>query len=204
MELVVFLGIVLLIYFVFNCLYNYSEINYVKSSVDDHVYIIRRGHNKTPEFLKNSANTLAEINSRVERLINTISQKYDTDPTKNYFIKKLRENYRYNMISEAEIDPRYTTYTVDKEDMHICLRTRDQNEQIYDINTLMYVVLHELSHLCNYTPDGTPILGHGDEFKTIFRFLVQESVSIGIYNYIDYTRNPQSYCGLVISTQIAN
>jgi predicted metal-dependent hydrolase len=164
--------------------------------------MIRRGHSKSAEFLKDSANTLAKINSRVERLIDYLDKNFASDPTKNYFIAKLKSNYNSYMISEAEVDPRYTTYTVDKEDMHICLRTRDKEENIYDINTLMYVVIHELSHLCNYTPDGTPIQGHGDEFKAIFRFLVQQAIKINIYNYTDYSTFPVSYCGINLSTQI--
>ena len=164
--------------------------------------MIRRGHNKSPEFLRNSANTLAKVNMKVEKLIDHLEKKYSSDTSKNYFIAKLKRNYNPYMISEAEVDPRYTTYTVDKQDMHICLRTRDKAENIYDINTLMYVVLHELSHLCNYTPDGYPIQGHGDEFKRIFKFLVQESIQIGIYNYTDYSKFPVNYCGIILSTQI--
>lgn len=198
MNVVLILCIMLLIYCVF-----FADIVYVKSPNDGNVYIIRRGHTKSQEFLTNSANTLAEINARVEKLISRLNM-YQNDTSKNYFIQKLRDNYRYSILSEAEIDTRYTTYTVDKEDMHICLRTRDQNDEIYDMNTLMYVVLHELSHLCNYSPDGTAIIGHGDEFRMIFRFLVHEAVNIGIYDYIDYTRTPQNYCGLLISTQILN
>jgi predicted SprT family Zn-dependent metalloprotease len=86
--------------------------------------------------------------------------------------------------------------------MHICLRTRDKEENIYDINTLMYVVLHELSHLCNYDKYGNPIQGHGIEFKNIFRFLVEESIKLDIYTHVDYTINPKEYCGIMISTSI--
>jgi hydroxylamine reductase (hybrid-cluster protein) len=199
MDTILLLCILLLIYCIF-----YSDIVYAKSNKDGKLYIIRRGHEKSEEFLTNSANTLAEINARVERLIDYLTTHYQNDQSKNYFIQKLRENYHYSILSEAEVDPRYTTYTVDKEDMHICLRTRDNNEIIYDINTLMYVLLHELSHLCNYNRDGTAILGHGEEFIMIFRFLVREAVNIGIYNYVDYTKTPQSYCGIVISSQILN
>lgn len=202
MIILIILGILLAIYFIWNYIWIYSEISYVNSDLDGKVYMIRRGHNKSDDFLKKSANTLALINSKVELLINHLDKNYSNDSNKNYFINKLKANYNSYMISEAEVDPRYTTYTVDKEDMHICLRTRDSQENIYDINTLMYVVLHELSHLCNYTPDGYPIQGHGNEFKMIFKFLVQESIKINIYNYTDYSKFPINYCGISISSQI--
>lgn len=202
MQSVIILGILILIYFIYNIIYTYSEVRYVKSTVDGKMYMIRRGNNKSDEFLLESANTLAEINKRVIKLIEHLESVYKNDDSKNYFIDKLKENYNSYMISEAAVDPRYTTYTVDKEDMHICLRTRDQYENIYDINTLMYVVIHEASHLCNYTRSGVPIIGHGSEFKMIFKFLIEEAIKIDIYKYVNYAQNPQSYCGIQITTSI--
>jgi hypothetical protein len=197
----IFIALILL-FLVYRFVHNYQEIEYVKSDLDDKVYMIRRGHTKSKEFLLKSANTLANINMRVEKLIIYLQKTYSDDPNKNYFIKKLRENYNTYMISEAAVNPKFTTYTVDKQDMHICLRTRDQYENIYDIDLLMYVVLHELAHLCNYDKYGTPIIGHGFEFKFVFKFLVEEAMKIGVYKYIDYSRNPQPYCGITISSSI--
>jgi len=182
-------------------LINYNENTYVESDIDKNKYLIRTG-NKNTVYLKESANTLAEINKRITILINHLEKKYNNDSSKNYFIKKLRENYNHTILSEAAIDNRYTTYTIDKEDMHICLRTRDKFEKLYDINILMYVILHELAHLCNYNVNGYPIQGHGEEFKYIFKLLVSEAILIGIYEYQDYTKSPQEYCGIIISTTI--
>lgn len=180
----------------------YSEVSYIKSDVDGKVYMIRRGNNKSELFLKESADTLAQINLRIEKLIKELETRYKNDLTKIYFIKKLRENYNPYMISEAAIDNRYTSYTVDKEDINICLRTRDKYEKVYDINTLIYVVLHELAHLCNYSQSGDAIEGHGNEFKNIFKILVKTGMDIGIYTNINYNKTPQEYCGLTITSQI--
>ena len=195
------LGTTLLIYFLFNLIYN-TEIKYVKSDIDGETYLIRRGNNKSTQFLKDSANTLALINQSVTKLIAHLNKNYSNDSEKIHFIKKLNENYKPYILSEAAIDDRYTTYTVNKQDMHVCLRTRDKNEHIYDINILMYVVLHELAHLCNYSKDGYPIIGHGKEFRFIFRFLVEEAIKIGVYKYEDYSNNPKEYCGIMITTSI--
>jgi hypothetical protein len=201
-TIVIILGVLLLIYFLYNMIYTYGEIKYVMSDIDGKVYLIRRGNNKTEKFLKDSANTLALINKNINILIDNLIYRYSDDNTKFYFIKKLKENYRPYIISEAAIDPRYTTYTIDKKDMHICLRTRDNNEEIYDINTLMYVVLHELAHLCNYDKNGNPILGHGSEYKYIFKFLVEESIKLNIYKHVNYSQTPKEYCGIMITTSI--
>jgi hypothetical protein len=193
---------ILLIYLLYTFFYRYSENAYMKSDVDNKIYLIRRGNNKSQQFLKDSANALAIINHRVETLINYLVENYSNDLTKNYFIKHLRTNYNSYMISEAAVDPKYTTYTIDKEDMRICLRTRDVNEKIYDINTLFFVVAHELSHLCNYTREGAEIIGHGKEFRIIFAFLINTSIKLGLYRYQDYSKNPVEYCNIIINSAI--
>ena len=200
--ILVLITFILVLYFTINMVTTYSETLYIKSDIDDKKYIIRRGHTKSDVYLKESANTLAEINTRVTKLITHLSTKYEKDPSRNYFIKKLGENYNSYILSEAAIDERYTTYTVDKQDMHVCLRTRDQSENIYDINLLMYVILHELAHLCNYDNMGNPIQGHGLEFKNIFKLLVIEAIRLNLYEYIDYSDTPHEYCGIMISTTI--
>jgi predicted SprT family Zn-dependent metalloprotease len=68
----------------------------------------------------------------------------------------------------------------------------------------MYVILHELAHLCNYDRNGYPIMGHGEEFRQIFKLLVAESMDIGVYKYENYTQKPEEYCGIMITTNIAN
>jgi predicted SprT family Zn-dependent metalloprotease len=180
----------------------FNEVSYIKSTIDNKVYMIRRGQTKSPEFLQQSADTLAKINARVQKLIEHLDTIYSKDSTKNYFITKLKNNYNPYMISEAAIDKRYTSYTINKKNMHLCLRTRDQYEQVYDINLLMYVTLHELAHVSNYNQNGYSIEGHGEEFKMIFGFLVKEAINIGIYQYENYTRNPKEYCGIVLNSNI--
>jgi hypothetical protein len=180
----------------------YSEVVYVESVRDKHQYMIRRGKAKSSEFLKESANVLSEINQRVTKLIDHFKQKYMEDPSKRYWIKHLAQNYNSGILSEAAIDSRYTTFTVDKTDIHVCLRSRDSSEKVYNINLLMYVVLHELAHLCNYDRYDYPIQGHGAEFVNIFKVLVAEAVNIGVYDYTDYSHAPQEYCGIMINTSV--
>jgi hypothetical protein len=196
------IAIILSVFFLSTTLTIYKESLYILSDADSKEYLIRSGTKKTDSYLKSSANTLAEINKRVEKLIEHLDKIYSTDLDKRHFITKLKENYNSNMLSEAAIDKRYTTYTIDKKEMHICLRTRDEYEKLYDINLLMYVVLHELAHVCNYDEDGYPIQGHGNEFKYIFKFLLLEAIKTGIYEYIDYSENPEPYCGIILSTSI--
>ena len=201
-TLLILIAVVLVLYFTINIMTTYSETLYIESDIDHNKYIIRRGNTKSEDYLMESANTLAEINIRVIKLINHLQEKYKNDTGKIYFIHKLKDNYGSDILSEAAIDNRYTTYTIDKKDMHVCLRHRDQTEKVYDINLLMYVILHELSHLCNFDKQGNPIQGHGEEFRQIFKLLVIESVRLGIYDYVDYSQTPEEYCGIIVSTTI--
>jgi hypothetical protein len=195
--ILILIFVILIIYFIF---LKYGDIVSFKSDLDNNYYIIRRG-NKDDKYFKESVNILSEINKRIEKLINHLDMNFKNSD-KYYFIKKLKDNYSYSVLSEAAIDSRYTTYTINKQEMHICLRTRDANEHVYDINLLMYVVLHELAHLCNYDKNGYAIQGHGEEFRTIFKFLVIESIKINIYEYQNYSDKPVEYCGLILSTSV--
>jgi predicted metal-dependent hydrolase len=199
--IILILAILLAVYFIYSFFVQYTEVVFVEAN-DKKKYKIRRGTTKSEEYLKESANMLADINSKVEKLIFHLQQKYKNDNKRNYFIRILKRNYNQSILSEAAIDNRYTTYTVDKKDMHICLRTRDKYEEIYDINVLMYVVLHELAHFCNYDREGNAIQGHGKEFRDIFKLLVSEAIEIGVYEYRNYYAKPAEYCGIIINTAI--
>jgi hypothetical protein len=197
----IYIVVVLIIILLYYASLIQKETVIIKSEIDNNSYIIRSGK-KSKKYLIDSANTLGIINKRVEKLITHLKEKYNTNDNNNLFIEKLIDNYNPSILSEAAIDNRFTTFTVDKRDMHICLRTRDKKEELYNIDILMYVVLHELAHLCNYDNDGNPIIGHGAEFKKIFRLLVIESMNIGIYKYTNYITSPVEYCGIIINSSI--
>jgi hypothetical protein len=97
---------------------------------------------------------------------------------------------------ETPGDEKYTSYTVNKgEKIYFCLRSKVLNE-IHDMNTLLYVVIHEMAHV------ACPEYGHTPLFYSIFRFLLQVSIKIGIYKDVDYRFKPQEYCGMTINEYI--
>ena len=195
-TLLILIAVVLVLYFTINIMTTYSETLYIESDIDHNKYIIRRGNTKSEDYLMESANTLAEINIRVIKLINHLQEKYKNDTGKIYFIHKLKDNYGSDILSEAAIDNRYTTYTIDKKDMHVCLRHRDQTEKVYDINLLMYVVIHEMSHF------ACPEIGHGDLFQKIFKKFCEIAIKINILTFDDYSVAPIEYCGMILSSSV--
>ena len=112
--------------------------------------------------------------------------------SKKHAVKKPKDKSRI-IIMETGADEKYTSYTVNKgERIVFCLRAKLINT-IHDLNTLMYVVIHELAHV------GCPEFGHTPLFREIFKFLLIESVKINIYTPIDYRKYPKNYCGMEIN-----
>jgi hypothetical protein len=66
-------------------------------------------------------------------------------------------------------------------------------KKLIDINTLTFVALHELGHLM------TESIGHEREFWVNFRYLIKKANQLGIYEPVDYSKSPQSYCGMEIT-----
>ena len=66
------------------------------------------------------------------------------------------------------------SYTINKEEIFLCLK--DENDQYYSDNMLIYVLLHEISHsVCDE-------IGHTEKFHKIFNALTTKAVELGIYN----------------------
>ena len=86
--------------------------------------------------------------------------------------------------------------TINKgEKIILCLANR-KTDNLYDINLIMYVLLHELAHIINST------YGHDKNFKTVFKELVDNAIKIKIYKYENYKENPREYCGMELNTNI--
>ena len=106
-------------------------------------------------------------------------------------IQRLKENFKPDNIREGIDDPKYTSYSINKgEQIVLCLRT---NNKLMDINTMMFVVLHELAHICTIS------IGHTKEFWTNFKWILEESINIGIYKKQDFKLNNVEYCGMTIT-----
>lgn len=96
----------------------------------------------------------------------------------------------------AKINPEYakiplrkgdSAYTENKSVITLCLKNPKTGEY-YDMNTIMYVALHELAHIVSKTH------GHNEEFKRNFDALLSQASSLGIY---DPTKPiPPNYCGI--------
>ena len=108
----------------------------------------------------------------------------------------MHKNFNPGKIKEILPTSEYTAYSENKgEQIALCLSNKSKNDSdnLIDKNTLMFVALHELSHL------ATKTIGHDDTFWKNFKFLLEESEKINIYKPINYKNNSTNYCGMEIT-----
>jgi len=186
MELLLLLLLVLILFCFRSKLTRLLTSTNVLSTIDNKYYTVRNIPGK-----QQAADTLAEINKRVQTLLSSLPDESGGN------ISLLKKRYSSNNLTE-NIELQETSYTLNKEYVNMCLATRDSTEQIYDINLLMYVLLHELAHI------GCESVGHTEEFKKFFHYLTKKSVDIGILKYVDYSSKNEEYCGIQLTNHILN
>lgn len=171
-------------------LYKNSELLQLKcviSSVDGNEYCVR-DRNQVNE----AADLLAKTTNKCSRLVQYMQSKRPNNP----ITKRLVENYNPDTVRETLPTSSHTAYSENKgEKLAFCLtksKNGDQNKLI-DQNTLLFVALHELSHV------ATVSIGHTPEYWSNFKFILENAVEMGIYDPIDYKKNPTGYCGMTIS-----
>ena len=109
-------------------------------------------------------------------------------------MKRLVAKYNPRKISETLPTSEYTAYSENKgEKLAFCLDTEKGSGSLIDSNTLTFVALHELAHV------ATESIGHTEEFWDNFKFLLIEAKKIGLYDPVDYSKDPQRYCGMDIT-----
>lgn len=188
--------ITIVILFLFFKVFKYW--NYIPIvAYDNNTYYLSKCSN-CDNKLRESANTLAQINERILILIQYLQENLPNDEITKFLVK----NYNSSIIQETIPETGITSYTENKSTISMCLRSRDAKNKLYNINILMYIFLHELSHFCNYSSYGFPIIGHGNEFRTIFKFLIENAIKAKVYIYEDYRTSPQNYCGLELRSNI--
>lgn len=126
-----------------------------------------------------------------------IYQNISKFPDYTKYINLLNSKIRNSIIMENGENNVYTSYSVNKgEQIVFCLRSKKTMNKLHDMNLMMYVVLHEMSHV------GCSSIGHGDEFKYVFSFFTQQAINIGLYKQIDFFNEPKEYCGMNITDSI--
>lgn len=181
----IFVGIIL-----FFCLAIYYQsdaynLKCIISSEDGNRYCVRER-----EKLELAANLLAKVTQKMKDTVEYVKQKHPEDPR----TIRLVEGFDPKTISETLPTSELTAYSENKgEKIAFCLNTTKQGNRLIDINTLTFVALHELSHV------ATESVGHKQDFWQNFKWILQNAKEAGIYDPVDYKKQPQEYCGMKIN-----
>lgn len=171
------------VYYLYNYYLNEGLIK-VKSNIDNKEYTVQ-----LKDDAREAADLIATIKNKLKTLLEHLEKTYGNSDDRIIMLKK---NYRPEKLSEGVDTPGYTSYSVNKgEQIVLCLRNKDK---LMDVNTMMFVVLHEFAHL------ATESIGHTEEFWTNFKWILEESMNIGIYVRQDFKNNNVDYCGIKITS----
>ena len=187
-----FQGIVILllsigIAFILYRYHYYSNIEKIVSKIDNRDYEVQ-----IRDDSQEAADLIAQIRQKLELLVKHLIKTY---PNRER-TQGMKKNFNPDRIKEGIDDPNYTSYSINKgEQIVLCLRT---NNKLMDLNTMMFVVLHELSHIC------TESIGHTVEFWTNFKWILEEAINIGVYKKQDFKLNNVEYCGMTITDSPLN
>jgi len=171
------------VYYIYNYYSEYGLIK-VKSNIDNNEYTVQ-----IKDDSLEAANLIATVRERLLVLMEHLEKSYGKDDKRVMLLKK---NFRPDRLKEGVTTPGYTSYSVNKgEQIILCLRN---NDELVDINTLFFVVLHEFAHL------ATESIGHTEEFWDNFRWILEESINIGLYIKQDFNIKNVEYCGMSITS----
>ncbi len=188
---IIFIIILTVIMYIYINRYKSDNLVYEKATFDNDYYWVRNERDKSV-----GANTLALMKQNMIKLINHLNANQKKYPDYVSYITDLTKRTKVIYITETPCDENYTSYTINKgEKIVFCIRDKLFNN-IHNINTIMYVVLHEMSHI------ACPEIGHTELFRKIFKFLLIEGNKINIYVLADYDKNPVDYCGMTITENL--
>jgi hypothetical protein len=194
MENLIFIitGIILYIFFI----YNKNSLKLIEAHNGNKYYV----RDEKDKLL--AANLLAQIEERLYKIrdhcISNIDNP-DYDTYRKYFVRLKKKFHRNRtQIYENTTKKGSTSYSVNKgEELVFCIRHRKKNKKkLHNINTVMYVAIHELAHI------ACPEIGHTPLFNQIFRFLLNVGIEIGVYTHEKYRKTRPEYCGMTLNTNI--
>jgi hypothetical protein len=184
----------------------------VMATVDGMKYRVHGGHSDP----RAAANLLAQLNRRTTDLLRWMRKRYIGAPgvppaASRHEMTRARMDAvqnllaRYNPDNLAENSPLDvagdSSYCLDKGAViALCLRTKAKPAvngrpavaagELHDLDTLIFVTLHEIAHAAIEEIDHPP------KFWSTFKFLLDEAEISGIYYSRNYERSPVDYCGV--------
>jgi hypothetical protein len=160
-------------------------IEYRNSKLNNKQYGIQEEFNKSDEAIE----LLAKLHNNMLDFVNDLKKHYPNDDRVNRLVK----GFKRADIEEAPNDDG-SSYTINKGDLvAICLRHKEKGHQFHDYNTLLFVIIHEMSHIASISE------GHNSEFITNFKWLLTQAKKFNYYEPVNYQKSPITYCGVKVT-----
>lgn len=171
---------------VFIIMYAPSDTELMTSTVDGRTYRVLKRDDSSQ-----AADMLARINATLSKLTHHMLASAPTDAD----ARRLYDRFSPEVVEEGAFDSDHTSFSVNKgEKIVFCLRHKDG--KLVDLNTVLYVAIHELAHVMTST------IGHDRLFWRNMRKLVEEARGLNLYTYVDYSESPARYCGIHIKNSV--
>ena len=165
-----------------------ADVTYVKYKNEE--FLVRNTDDK-----KEAAKLLSNICDGLSTIVNNLYEKRDSyDAEINGGIIRMKEKYNRNAVVESSPGNKFTSYSINKgEKIVFCLRSKDADQKLVDLNTMMFVAIHELAHLMSKS------IGHTREFWDNMKFLLKVGIELNVYTKQDFNKSPVEYCGTKIT-----
>ena len=139
-----------------------------------------------------AAEMLARLRARLQAFIAYAEGRPDVaaDPR----IVRLSANWNRETLNEGSNHSSYTSFTTDKTDITMCLRSATTN-RLEPEPLLTFVLLHEAAHCATeYAADA-----HNADFWANFKFILEVAVAGGLYVKHDFRARPVVFCGVDVT-----
>ena len=179
--------------------YIYDGTEYMKSTIDNNSYKVRRGSDKQLR-----ANILAILNGKFTIIINNLKK----EPNPSIAVQRLINNWDAGVtIKEVGNMENDAAYVINKKNMSFCLQKTKNEIVLEELNLTTYVAIHEFAHIMSEE------IGHGPEFIKNFEFLLNYAREIVYYDpllkrqiplYIplNQLKTSDSYCGVSLENSV--
>jgi RNase H-fold protein (predicted Holliday junction resolvase) len=163
------------------------QLKCIVSTVDGDKYCVRERKN-----VQSASDLLAKTTDKMKKVVEYVKEKY---PDKEN-VSRLVKRFNPKKIVETLPTSQYTAYSENKgQKIAFCLnKEKENNNNLIDENTLMFVALHEMAHVASKS------IGHNEEFWDNFRFLIEQADEAGLYIPVDYSASNEEYCGMTITS----
>ena len=162
------------------------QLTCMESTVDGDKYCVREREN-----MLDAVDLLASTSQRMTTLVDYLHEQEPDDER----VKRLVSKFNANKIIETLPSSEFTAYSENKgRKIAFCLnKEKEDNDQLIDENTLMFVAIHEMAHIT------TVSIGHTQEFWDNFKYLLKHAANCNVYDPVDYSKEQTDYCGMTIS-----